>query len=1248
MSNPKLAKPMSQKVASPRPTQNNQTPQTEFVEGEGLKIPVFDMSMAKTVGYQKQPETKRNTIVELLFTPEELKSLVIVKPDPQNDSIDPLKNLDFGDGIPRIAAFSSGSNIYYADRELAKKLIEPFRTQPDHACRYGSLLVSSCNQGATMLDAEDDGKPLRIKIVNSQSKDEAERQLAAQFSTGDCHGKISPQLAKMLGGKNNCPFQFRLAWLQEWGDKQHDSPSTSFLAKGTFLPDAKLTVDQGYDLILDQSSIKGIAKDQIDTLIPCGDYELPKVILGNRGNAQTQTYENSWQLSIWYSQEAIKHDIVQPTHTEAKKLAALQQNPLQLAHYLVDKYDRKQQFSNHGDEDILIGDELSSQEQRSESRLISLLRNDKYGQLLDHPKVADFMRSQLANQWRDLAIKGAIQHGSAMAQPCDELKSGTIVAPHLPHGTEVIVTRYPIVSKDNIRRYTVDNQQKPELLKYTGCAFIRPDQAMEHHQCDFDGDQLVITPASRLPHIAAETRHANESREYDEVAKRPKIDYTDAVDSKGKRKYTKLRQIAVAVPQNSIGYIATLIGRVQSSVPQIDEPQGLFEHKQRKLLGKLFDALQIEVDSPKSATRFTDHHSKLGEQTKKWVEKYPSHLFDYKKDERLYKSMPLPTEGDNPINVIARDAVNPEWEPTRLRSRHRHEFRYLLSPPTQKKMKQVWEEHYLPWAQELKQSFIETSKEIHKTKDGDIQAIKEAYGKLYEDLRGEINDGFTTDQEKQLAASALWHVETTNPNLHEPRAACAALSSKLKIEFNLEEAHQLRHQAIPKDTYILSVPFQDKQGKDLAERWNEALSRKGVEFEATVHPSLPMVDFALVDPSDQLVELLDDKYGDNNNHHLQKSDLTYQNRQGQTRRISDRIVPPVSYQRWLSNEEDITPKSTLALNLFAEQLCEQLQDYHFEKLQLIGMKHNELAHINFSDPRFTDKKLQFAVEALHAPDTHLHGTPVVTLKDKTLAVFSPNSPKLPIGSKFKATIEPEGTGSALTLHLDSESIQVRDEGGVFGTRGTRGTGESFEGGGMRDEDGRMRGTRGTRRTRETRETRETRGTRESFEGGGMRDEGGVFGTRETGETRGTRRMEEDESQAIQKRQSTRGKLNLTLGSLSEHHSPSPVKPSQNDSRDSSTQEVSKVLHDALTQKYQEAQATKINLGSWTAFVSSRNHDCFVRDQTRQVIFSSNLQTGEIKMPLSEENSQTFVAQIQQIDQKLSSPRQPQSNSQLQA
>ncbi len=75
---------------------------TEWVAGEGLKIPVFDMSLTdgRAKGrYQAESEVLRNSLLELLFEPEELASLTIVKPDPNDSSFDPLKNIDFGDGI---------------------------------------------------------------------------------------------------------------------------------------------------------------------------------------------------------------------------------------------------------------------------------------------------------------------------------------------------------------------------------------------------------------------------------------------------------------------------------------------------------------------------------------------------------------------------------------------------------------------------------------------------------------------------------------------------------------------------------------------------------------------------------------------------------------------------------------------------------------------------------------------------------------------------------------------------------------------------------------------------------------------------------------------------------------------------------------------------------------------------------------------------------------------------------------------
>jgi len=104
-------------------------------------------------------------------------------------------------------------------------------------------------------------------------------------------------------------------------------------------------------------------------------------------------YENSWQFSIWYSESAIETDIATPTKVEAKKLADLQNNRLQLAKYLVEQHDKKAAFqANINESDSGLEDEADEKTQRNESRLISILRNDKLGQLLDFPKVVDFMQ----------------------------------------------------------------------------------------------------------------------------------------------------------------------------------------------------------------------------------------------------------------------------------------------------------------------------------------------------------------------------------------------------------------------------------------------------------------------------------------------------------------------------------------------------------------------------------------------------------------------------------------------------------------------------------------------------------------------------------------------------------------------------------------------------------------------------------------------------------------------------------------
>lgn len=968
---------------------------TRIIENSALSIPIFDGAYNNGKGrYISEPEIIKNSLLAQIFEPEELQSLLLVKIDSKNPDANHLKTRTFKDGIKRKLAFSSGANYYFADDTLRKKIKQLFATEPDTACRYGSLLVSNCYKGTETFSN------LRVKIVDFTDPQYAD------YKTGDCHGKISPKLAKQLGGERNCPLQFRFAWMKCGAESDNSqSPKTSFLAKGTFLPDAKLTDAQDYDIIMDISSIKGIKKSHLKKLIPCGEYRFPQAVIGNRGNAKATSYDNSWQFTIWYSEAAIKQDLTQPTQEKAQQLAELQRHPLALAKYIIQQYDKQQQSQQEQTEETVNGIDNNTNNQIQESRWISLLRSDKYGQLIETPKFRKFATDYIANQWRDLAIKSGYSHSSGMAMPCDRLPRGKICVPHLPEG-DVILTRYPIVNSDNIRLYS--NIHDPELKKTRNVVWIHPKDAEEYHQADFDGDQLMVSPASKLPNIAKETLRAGEPGRFEPVKQRPKIPYTEITDEQGNLKYRDLAQIAAVANQNKVGLVATNIGRVQSSTPREGENIERFTRRQRKLLNRLFQALQVEVDSPKSAERLEDIQeidgANLLADAKKWSESHPSYFFDFKKDERLYRSFAMPADAPGAINVIAREVVNPLWQPTRIRSRDRHEFRYLFP-------KDTLSVDALEWAEELKNRFQQSREEIKQRVGDDREAFNEELGKLYDSYRAEIDELFTTPEERLEGAAALWHTQHTRPELDKHRKQCLQLASQIETTFSFEHNYEIPSAALPKDTYVLSVPFGEN-----AIKWKETLERKGIEFDATIHPQLPVIEFAFKDLSPKVAEKLAAKFGENFN------DIDELNIPRDLR-----IIPPADHC-WAESRQD-TGVGALAYNLFTEEVCQQLQEFQFDEIKVLGIKYNDFADEDFASQQWRKRNVNLEVGVFELPESHpefyrYNGTPILQIDGQNLGTFAPDSPKLPVGTKFVATLKPEG--SSVILKVNADSIELPD------------------------------------------------------------------------------------------------------------------------------------------------------------------------------------------------------------------------------
>ncbi|PSB59890.1 hypothetical protein C7B61_18405, partial [filamentous cyanobacterium CCP1] len=311
--------------------------------------------------------------------------------------------------------------------------------------------------------------------------------------------------------------------------------------------------------------------------------------------------------------------------------------------------------------------------------------------------------------------------------------------------------------------------------------------------------------------------------------------------------------------------------------------------------------------------------------------------------------------------------------------------------------------------EELKTRFQQARDEIQERVGEDRDAFNEELGKLYDSYRAEVNELFPTPEERFEGAAALWYTQHTRPEMDRHRRDCLTLAEQMDITFTLQHGYELPSEALPRDAYVLSVPF----GSD-AIRWKETLEHKGIQFDAIIHPQLPMIEFAFKDVPPRVVEKLEAKFGRNVN------DLD-------TLHIPDdlRIIPPADHT-WAESRQD-SGVGALAYNLFTEEVCQQLQAFQFDEIKILGIRHNDFAGENFASKQWRNQAVSLQVGAFELPESHpeyyrYNGTPIVQIDDKNLGTFSPDTPKLPIGSSFEAKLRPEG--SSVLLKLNPDSIQL--------------------------------------------------------------------------------------------------------------------------------------------------------------------------------------------------------------------------------
>ena len=1015
---------------------------------------------------------------------------------------DQLNNLDLVNCTEVLLA--SGGTVFMAEPEVVAQVRDRFfADQPDHCCRYGSLLVSSCKEGIASLE-----QPITVKIVDFEHENEMERKVAKDLRVGDCHGKISPRLADRLGGKPDTPFQFRLA------NSSPHSPLPAFIAKGTVAVDRKRTSNRGYDLVLDRSSVKGWAKNTgamkvsqannqwkltpksdlnrqqvtdlsylpqilqnlgvnyqtdnngsyilnnpskqaLDTLanvydwgsdrLACGVYQMPELVMGNNSNAQLQDYKNSWQLMQWYSAKAIEQDIVPPTIAEAEYLKSVQNDYRLLAQYLVTNHDRKQELKNLDEEEGV------ENQDRNEFGLIEVLRADTRGELANHPKIVAFCQEQLRNRWTELATKGANTLESAMAQPAD-LKPGTVVASHLINGTEVIVTRYPIINKDNIRRYIVDNEQAPELMNSKGCIFINPDDAMKYHQCDFDGDQLVCSPVDLFPTIAQETRTAQAhldgegndiNRDFNPVIKKEKKAYAQS----------DLKQMALAVRLNSIGRIANAIGRVNCAQPNPEadlKDQQFFHQHKAGMMDVLFDSLQIEVDSPKSSARYTDYYPDLNKQLKSPAFALP--FFDFKSDDRVYSLAVMPIAQNASVVDILPNRINQIWSSCELKEMAASQYNYLLQN-NDAALDDISRAAVNQLAGNILQQYSDTVKAVIQDPSSDSKQSKEKFAQAYGAIKEQIMTAQLSTVAKDELAATIWQKQHTDKS----ETSCRRKSLDICRHYDpsiyayQKDKHQYQRDLIKdRPAYIVEAPFESSlfanQGrKDCATYIKEMLEAHGQDFEATVHPTKPCVVFAVKNISPNVKQMFA-PFNDPaiaRHHDLIDVKKAKQNLFNQDRKLYNQLfsfstgskkynavsITPPRHMNWVMGQS--SRKASLTFSILPERIAKALGQ-EISQVKLLGKDKNAYAQHDFSSVHYQGRELNFTVTSFNDPASDRHGDPIVYMQNPgdgnyyCLAMFARESSKLPINASFQGQVFESGTSVDLYIKPGSIVVPVKE------------------------------------------------------------------------------------------------------------------------------------------------------------------------------------------------------------------------------
>ena len=432
--------------------------------------------------------------------------------------------------------------------------------------------------------------------------------------------------------------------------------------------------------------------------------------------------------------KAVQSEILPKLQNEAKKLAANQSSPQQLAQHYIELYERRKELiqgekiddQNFNYEELEGFDQVIDEafgegtdvENTTEQdwTLYRLLKADTQGKLTEHPKIIDELNKFTQKRWVEIATGRAIKFQAGLAQPSLKLKEDEICIPKIPPGKEVIVTRSPLINSNGV--IVLKNRHLPEVKHLQGVVHINPVTAAKSLQADFDGDRLAFETADKYPVLAAEVKEYNQQQNrYPDIVKREKVAYVGtfpeiALSAADNKIGLIANQIQRAVANRwetyslseaqKVGYVKnlaqkmkaleqdnsiTIPNKYQERINQLgDLPAQPNDQEVNKalevvrsinfdLVADLGNELQVAVDGPKSAARPDEKQLKNLKAIGGY--KYPQWLYE-KKNPIAYQNRPMKSNGYSPIDLMIQQ-TNKTFQTSQLSESPTVSFRPLFS-----------------------------------------------------------------------------------------------------------------------------------------------------------------------------------------------------------------------------------------------------------------------------------------------------------------------------------------------------------------------------------------------------------------------------------------------------------------------------------------------------------------------------------------------------------------------------------------